>query len=424
MSADQDLAEFDRRLLEDASLVAGYAYRSGQLRDDSIFSEISRFKDAMTHGDNPPRGAFAGTVSKMVASMAPMTLQDLRDRKDAFSIRGAARSQFLLSAVALMTIFAIGYYSYLLNEQVTAVDAYNEIKTSNFDDKFTALRKHWRDLAETQVPEDARFDILHHEIEDTRTIRLQAVAAAKRIEEAQERGLLPLVQKRNLSSNQTFVDSPAHSRGINTTAAQSEPVQPMSSAPSSASAPREAIGIEEYSRALQTASAGPQDLCAIETNIRGVALDGYPIWARALFRDLAEELCIRKELEIPTLRGSPVDLAPQYIYDVRENIGLLRSWILPGLLGLLGATFYLLRNLYDVRTPHLGGLTAVSRVALGGVAGIAVGWLVVSRTEDGVGFSSISLVTALVAGFSVDLVFSLLDRFKKAVAGSSPPKNT
>jgi hypothetical protein len=430
MEPDQSSAassdRLDQQLLEDARLVAAYAYRSGQLKDDKIFVAISQFEEDLAANRKPNRGEFAAAVSKMVASIAPMSLQDLREGKDAFSPRTggtANRAQVVLSSMALVIMFSVGYYSLVLNEQLTAVDAYTEIKTSNLDDKFTSLRKHWRDLADTQVPEDARFDILHHEIEEMRTLRLQAVAAAQRVEKAQRLSLTLFGSKPELSSIQAGAkdEAPAQkSASDNAQLSSSEKQKITTPISNSAASTDRASANEEYNQAVLTAKVLPTDICAIEKNIRSVAMDDYPIWAKALLRDLAEELCIRSQLGIASVRDGPVDLAPQYIYVVRENVGLLQSWILPGLLGLLGATFYLLRNLYDVHTPYVGGLTGFSRIALGGVAGIAVGWLVGSRTQDATGFSSLPLATALVAGFSVDIVFALLDKLKKAISDITP----
>jgi hypothetical protein len=432
--------EFDNDLLEDARLVAGYAYRSGQLNGDPIITEMTQFEEDLAAHLKPNRAQFAATVSKLVSDIAPMTLQDLRDGRDAFSPRTgkiSRRAQVIMSLLGLLVMFAVGYYSLVLNEQLTALDAYNEIKTSRLDDKFTELRKHWRDLVDSQVPEDARFDVLHHEIEEIRTIRLQSVAAAQRIERAQRLSLSLFAPKGQLTSAQKqeeivpksdqekptsagSADSPASAHAAALTLP--DPARAVVSAANVASG-ESSISKDDYELALRNATVGPSDLCAIDRNLRLIAIADYPIWAQALLRDLAEELCIRKQLEIASVRGGPVDLAPQYIYVVKENIGLLQSWILPGLLGLLGATFYLLRNLYDVRTPYTGALTAFSRIALGGVTGIAVGWLVGSHSQDGSGFSSLSLATALVAGFSVDIVFSLLDRLKKGISNTAPPRS-
>jgi hypothetical protein len=433
--------EFDTHLLEDARLVAGYAYRSGQLKDDSILTELTQFEEDLAARRKPNRAQFAAKVSKLVAAIAPMTLQDLRDQRDAFSLptgKISSRAQMIMSSLALLVMFAVGYYSLVLNEQWTALDAYNEIKTSRLDDKFTELRKHWRDLVDSQVPEDARFDVLHHEIEEIRTIRLQSVAAAQRIERAQRLWSSLFVRKGQPTSAQEQEevasksdkvkatsadgnDTPASAQHAALTFHAGDRVTTIAGVPSGGNGDS-SISKYDYELAVKNATAGPLDLCAIERNLRSIAVTDYPIWAQALLRDLAEELCIRTQLDIASVRGGPVDLAPQYIYVVKENISLLQSWILPGLLGLLGATFYLLRNLYDVRTPYTGALTALSRIMLGGVAGIAVGWLAGSHSQDGSGFSSASLATALVAGFSVDIVFSLLDRVKKTISSTSPAK--
>jgi hypothetical protein len=64
-------------------------------------------------------------------------------------------------------------------------------------------------------------------------------------------------------------------------------------------------------------------------------------------------------------------------------------------------------------------LSLVMRIALGGVAGIIIGWFWVPTA--GVQISSIPFGMAFLAGFSIDTLFSLLERLnKKATDGSEP----
>jgi hypothetical protein len=87
--------------------------------------------------------------------------------------------------------------------------------------------------------------------------------------------------------------------------------------------------------------------------------------------------------------------------------------ILPMLLGLLGAYSYVLRNLsLDIQNRSFAPGSAIHhvvRLSLGALAGIASGWLL--RTDEVTAFSSLpSWALAFVAGYSVELVFSAMDR--------------
>jgi len=113
------------------------------------------------------------------------------------------------------------------------------------------------------------------------------------------------------------------------------------------------------------------------------------------------------------------------IYATRNKVNLLVSWLLPGLYGLLGACVFLMRDLLIVnRLSRTRGdprivdlLSLLLRVALGGLAGIIVGWFWVptspTPSSSAITVSSISFGVAFLAGFSIDSLFALLDRLTK-----------
>ena len=105
---------------------------------------------------------------------------------------------------------------------------------------------------------------------------------------------------------------------------------------------------------------------------------------------------------------------------------------MPGLYGLLGACVYLMRDFVLVngtyalaRNPTVLSMLSLSlRIALGGLAGVIIGWFWV---PSGTGpcaampvVSSIPFGMAFLAGFSIETLFSLLDRLNKAVDSKGP----
>jgi len=63
-------------------------------------------------------------------------------------------------------------------------------------------------------------------------------------------------------------------------------------------------------------------------------------------------------------------------------------------------------------------LSLLMRVALGGLAGIIVGWFWVpsaASTSSAISISSIPFGVAFLSGFSIESLFSLLERMSKAV---------
>lgn len=119
------------------------------------------------------------------------------------------------------------------------------------------------------------------------------------------------------------------------------------------------------------------------------------------------------------------------IYDTKIKLNMLVSWLLPGLYGLLGACVYLLRDLIVARNKRIDSdnsvLTTLSlllRIALGGLAGIIIGWFWVPTPGAGglPQISSIPFGIAFLAGFSIETLFSLLDRLNKGIANPPEPQ--
>jgi hypothetical protein len=108
--------------------------------------------------------------------------------------------------------------------------------------------------------------------------------------------------------------------------------------------------------------------------------------------------------------------APNIIY-------FLSSSILPLLYGLLGATVYLMRSYYGEgenagnNIPVDAGFgRALLRIGLGGVAGLAIGWFSTPNAANNTAFSTTPFALAFLAGFSIELLFSILDRVLAAVS--------
>jgi hypothetical protein len=107
-----------------------------------------------------------------------------------------------------------------------------------------------------------------------------------------------------------------------------------------------------------------------------------------------------------------------YVADV------LQQFVLPMLYGGLGAIAYALRTLAQqsrARLYHVENETADSlRTWLGVIAGLAIGWFFAPDKSTGTGLGALSpLALAFVAGYSVDLLFTAMDRLVAAFSG--PP---
>lgn len=113
---------------------------------------------------------------------------------------------------------------------------------------------------------------------------------------------------------------------------------------------------------------------------------------------------------------------------VMGNARILRTarqdYVLPVLFGLLGTIAFILRSLaQDIRGARLTVTKVVGaavRVPLGMLAGLAIGWVLGDRS-DGVFGQITPWALAFVAGYSVELVFTAMDRLIGAFTGDRPP---
>lgn len=120
------------------------------------------------------------------------------------------------------------------------------------------------------------------------------------------------------------------------------------------------------------------------------------------------------------------------IYDTRNKVSLLVAWLLPGLYGLLGACVFLMRHMLlhgAVREEGVRALDVLSillRIALGGLAGIIVGWFwvptSVTTTSSAIAVSSVAFGVAFLAGFSIEGLFALLDRLNRTLVTETPAR--
>jgi hypothetical protein len=109
---------------------------------------------------------------------------------------------------------------------------------------------------------------------------------------------------------------------------------------------------------------------------------------------------------------------------IRERIALRSEWILPFLYGLLGSMLYVMRVVGNIRLPAMSSMSLLMRIALGGVAGLVIGWFSIGDPGARSQVSSIGwpFVLAFIAGYGIEALFSFLDRVNELIADTSYPR--
>ncbi|MCB1156371.1 MAG: hypothetical protein H7A25_21310 [Leptospiraceae bacterium] len=108
------------------------------------------------------------------------------------------------------------------------------------------------------------------------------------------------------------------------------------------------------------------------------------------------------------------------------SIQILTLYLLPIFYGLLGSCTYILRVIASEIDKQIyvreHDIQYALRILLGTFAGFVIGWFISSDAEMQVGFSPAKLspfAIAFVAGYSVELLFTLLDKIVSVYSGSS-----
>lgn len=110
------------------------------------------------------------------------------------------------------------------------------------------------------------------------------------------------------------------------------------------------------------------------------------------------------------------------IRTVIINLRLLDNYLLPLLYGLLGAIIYSLRSLsFEIKNYTFNKFSKINyatRLFLGAFAGIAIGWFINSGENDidaNKIYSLSPIIMAFVAGYNIEFLFLLIDRYIKGV---------
>lgn len=413
-------------MLEDLRLAVGYASKAGLLIDPSILKCIAK-ADRSIRGDEPPDALFlTKSLNRVVTLIAPITLADLEGdgRRDPFSKCNQERShqiQFFLTAFALMVLVVVVCYARDLKREQGALTVLEKIESMEPREKLTELRK----IAQLERPlafkdgTKSASDQYHHKVSELAKINSVLVFSKDSIDDAARLSLIPLLGAHNAGSPNAGVSPAFPDGGITNAMAQPTTAPPVkNSANTHESKSKSAIPSDSAIYATELCDEKNGEL------VLPREADNYPAWMKDAMRDALSDFCF--QLKVVSVDGGQGTLLSyslpqlQRANEIRDKSLLRVTWILPFLYGLLGATVFVMRNVASVRSAAMENFAVIMRLGLGGIAGIVVGWVAVPNgfSLTATGIVSLPFVLAFVAGYAIDVLFTLLDRMHRSLVGA------
>lgn len=393
-------------LLHKARTLADYAVNTAQLPEDSrIFEEIDSMTQAAERGENP---AIAPLVAEMqkVCKTAKVTVEQLMRRETLLGRlgqRAALATPYLIGFMTLLLTLYLAFQSSELHNADLALREYQDLERERLQEKIYHAWKMYRyeRVLNVKGPPLAQLDGYQQLADDSKRLYEKRAAVLRLLLDSSKPRYLP-----EFLDHRGPMPPAAVGNEAEVFAGQNlEPIKPISLDCS-----------KEPEETLPVAGGKP-------------ALFGSRLELDNYRRSIA---CFVQSLQIDVDYDYPM---VSMIYETRNKVNLLVSWMLPGLYGLLGACVFLMRDLLRVGLSKGDGdarivdlLSLLLRVALGGLAGIIIGWFWVptspTPSTSTIPVSSISFGVAFLAGFSIDSLFDLLDRLIKNFRQSDEEKPT
>lgn len=414
-----------RSLMRDAHVLAEHALRHGQLPENSkvfkLLAALAASPDPA--GETSSVAQLYAEIDALTKAIAPVRFEQLARRQ---SLAGYARGivagvmPFALGLLTLLLTFYLAFQSSQLHQADTALRAYQEWVAQQPKEKLYAAFKMYRyeRVLNVTQPPLAQLDAYQKLVDDAHQLAAKGAAIQTLLQNASNFQYVP-----------PFVDASGWSNHVRLLIDRSGlPAQPP-------------MGLTQPGAGVEPAflgtlpRAGSPEAARVDCEVTPPQTKPVKTSGARASADIEEYAsnwsCFLSLIGIDEQRLSyspwPV------IYDTKSKVNMLVTWLLPGLYGLLGACVYLMRDMVVSRngrtyvdTSVLNNLSLLLRIALGGLAGIIIGWFWVPVSMgNGAAvqpISSIPFGMAFLAGFSIETLFSLLDRLNKTIENREPKK--
>lgn len=416
-------------LLRDAEALAEYALRHGCIPPGSKIFELL---EAL--GGTPPPANTTELTARLYAEVDALTKALPRSTLQLLAWRGELRGyvgRFLAGfapfAIGLLTLaltLYLAFQSSQLHQADTALRAYYEWMEQQPREKLYAAFKMYRyeRVLNVTQPPLAQLDAYQKLVEDAHQLANKGAAIQSLLQKASNLLYVPRVlEQSGPEGYRAFFNRINAGDGLPTVLPSALPEVKWGGADPNTRPPLPWLGEAAPPGPAEAAPCRPEDEVLPAKPVIRTA--GRPALEDAASYERGWHCFLKRiKLDEKQLNYSPWPV----IYDTKIKLNMLVSWLLPGLYGLLGACVYLLRDLIVARNNRIEAsdnsvFTALSlllRIALGGLAGIIIGWFwVPTQGASSVPqISSLPFGIAFLAGFSIETLFSLLDRLNRGIA--------
>ena len=398
-----------RQLLKDVKTIVAFACAHGYQVPDDVHDQLTKVEEAVDRNSTSPNDiqTLNKVMARCLALVTPLTLQDARN----FYSSATTKLGILPFAVNLIALYLIVIIVNLTTDFNIGTSALTDL--SKID-----LSAHLGQLQDT-------YDLESADKRDQAKIQaniklLRANDSAVNTASSKLAPLTQLVQRNNLPNWCVIFFSPiANCRSSFTDSAKEAAVKAESTAPGDTATLNISIPSGEASLSMTTSTSASTS--APTSASASVALKAI--------KNSNELQAYGFSLGLSSSDNSI--LQGLFLIEAEASIVLmfLGSSILPLFYGLLGASVYLMRQFFGdapqtETTPTTLGRVLL-RLGLGGIAGLAIGWFwtpsASKNVSDATMFATTPFALAFLAGFSIELLFSILDRVILAITPGGKP---
>ena len=398
-----------RQLLKDAETIVAFACAHGYQVPDDVHDQLTNAKVAIDGNSTSPSDiqALNKVMARCLALVTPLTLQDARN----FYSLPTTKFGVLPIAVNLIALYLIVIIVNLTTDFTIGTSALTDLSKIDLTAYLGQLQETY-DLESADKRDQAKIQ--------ANIKLLRANDSAVNTASSKLAPLTQLVQRNNLPNWCIIFFNPivnCRSSFTDTTkevAAKADSTTLSDTATLSVSVPSgdASLSVATSTSTPISAPASASASVALKTIKNSNELQAYGFSLGLSSSDVSV-------------------LQALFLIEAEASIVImfLGSSILPLFYGLLGASVYLMRQFFGdapqtEMTPTTLGRVLL-RLGLGGIAGLAIGWFwtpsASKNVSDATMFATTPFALAFLAGFSIELLFSILDRIILAITPGGKP---